>query len=264
MNAKAIIDLRARSGYRKQGFANHMMTLLHDELAKDSILSVLYSDVGDFYAKPKWRHPDSSRALGWLIISPKHVVWPVTTRQAVLQPDVHAKTLPLQREDYEDIATRDAAYIEARVRDCNHPTFSLRPTAAQFSWITERAKFYDAIPHPAGRGAYPRLEDWGVQLGQDRDASDWAFALWTFDLFQAELNIIRLRCHSVQQLDAIVQHALGIAAKYGMKKVTAWNVEETLLEGNQNVERDEHLPALAWYGDGPRPQWLYNEHWSWC
>ena len=106
---------------------------------------------------------------------------------------------------------------------------------------------------------------WGVQLGTP-DSPDWAFAYWSFSLNKGEMQILRLRCSSTQQLSKLILEAQKVGRKYGMKAISAWSVNPQLLEetGWQSIKREGSLPALAWYGEGEEPRWLYNEHYAWC
>ena len=241
------------------------MVLLHDELSKDGILSFLYSDVGDFYAKTKRRHPEPLKRTAWEICSPKAVTWPVG-HFANTDPQHHADIASVSWQDFSSIAGRDAKLLHAEMASLSYPAFVLQPTGAQLEWIAGRARFYDSIGHPKSRKAMPHLEDWGVQIGT-AESPKWAFAVWTFDLFKNILHITRLRCSGTEQLDVILSHAAAIARKYGMTTIDCWNVPESLLNADspyRNILREDHLPALAWYGKGARPAWKHNEHWTWC
>jgi hypothetical protein len=85
-------------------------------------------------------------------------------------------------------------------------------------------------------------------------------------LQENELIILRLRGNSADQLRTMISKALEAAGQQRLEKVTAWNLDEALARqaGGTLVTRTEHLPALAWYGKGSRPEWIANENWAWC
>jgi hypothetical protein len=140
--------------------------------------------------------------------------------------------------------------------------FGILPSDEQLRWPIARCKFYDIFRHPASRYSHPFIDKWGCEYGQPDDP-DWAFAIWSYDISENTLIILRMRCNSSKQLDAIVELAREAAIEQGMKTITAWNVDNSLLQGlespGRKMERKEHLPAMAWYGQGPRPEWLCNE-----
>jgi len=244
-----------------------MMILLHDKLSPQVDISVLYSNVGTFYSRAKRVHEDSLKATGWEVVSPDEVTWPVDgSNMDTASSDVLQQVQSLDLMRLEEICKTDAKLLEQELHNCKHnKAFSIVPTEDQIEWQLARCRFYDELRHPPSRNAYPFIDNWGCEIGRPGD-EDWGFAIWTYDVVDLELAILRLRCNSTEQLRQIVAVAIEAAKKQGMKKVTAWNVNEELLQGTgwKHEARIDHLPAMAWYGDGPAPEWLCNEHWAWC
>ena len=238
-----------------------MLTLLHEEMARTSTLSILYSDVGDFYSSVKRAHTQKDKQVGWKTISPMHVVWNVRTdlSNQEARPPEDPFTV-LEESDFKIVCAFDAALLKDEIKASTEAAFMVIPTEDQIDWQLRRTRFFDDLRHPGSRYDYPKLDDWGCQHGQPGD-EDWAFAVWHYDVIVGELNILRLRCNTTEQLEAILHRAQHAARKQGMKIITAWNVDDKLLEGTgwRNVERQEHLSAVAWYGEANLPRWICNE-----
>lgn len=236
-----------------------MLTLLHEEMAKASIMSILYSDVGDYYARVKRVHPDANKRVGWNIISPMHVVWPADTDFGS-DAGLDAKASKIHEEDLQALCEYDARLLKQEVMKAEGPAFIVIPTEDQLEWELRRTKFFDELRHPPARYEHSKIDHWGCKIGDIGD-EDFAFAVWHCDIIANELNILRLSCKSVKQLEALLRKAQEEAISQGMRLITAWNVDEKLLEGTgwRNEMRKEHLSAVAWYGEGPVPAWICNE-----
>lgn len=238
-----------------------MLTLLHEQMARTSIMSILYSDIGDYYSKVKRLHDDESKQVSWQIVSARHVVWDVhadVSSEEGGNPETSFNSL--SESEFKAVCDFDASLLIREVKASSEPAFTVVPTADQIDWQLRRTRFFDDLRHPVSRYNYPKIDDWGCQHGQPGDA-DWAFALWHYDIAVEEINILRFRCSTTDQLQAILRRAKSAARKQGMKTITAWNVDERLLHGTErtNVERQEHLSAVAWYGEGVLPRWVCNE-----
>lgn len=220
-------------------------------------MSVLYSDVGNYYSRIKRETVDPALASGWEIVGPYNVTWPVTGTAE----GVPSSFKTLEQSDLEQICEQDASMLQNEVIASQCPSaFSILPSKDQMDWQIARCMFYDTFRLPKSRYDFPYIDNWGCQFGKPGDL-DWAFAIWSYDIPERNLIILRLRCNTPKQLREIVELAQAAANKQGMNSITAWNVDERLLEGTswRNVERKEHLPAMAWYGEGSPPQWICNE-----
>ena len=242
--------------------------MLHAELARESPLSVLVSDIGNFYSRVKPASAADRPGAGWEVVSPVQVTWSVND-------DVRAQAVEgtrlewLAETDLPMRCKRDVQLVREDISAKNEPAFAILPTHEQIIWHIEKTKWYEDIAAPLGRKGQPRLAKWGCELRQDGTSEGMApFAVWTYSLAKKEVNILRLRCSTTTDLRLLVQAAQQAGKEAGMQKVTAWNVEPRLLEGTgwENAPRNSSLPAVAWYGSesSTAPRWYYNEHFAWC
>lgn len=256
--------------YRKKGFAQRMMSLLHDVFVEKGVIaSVLYSDVGDFYSRCS-RLPialTGGEPSGWTVAGPMQAEWTV---KAGVEAGSDQTARRLEEEDLDDIAAIDAKLFKHTVDSSETDALMcILPTGPGLEWRSLKSKFYEKKLKAQGkRDALPSLDEsgWGVELGSRDDLGSWAYALWAYDLQENELIILRLRGNSADQLRTMISKALEAAGQQRLEKVTAWNLDEALARqaGGTLVTRTEHLPALAWYGEGSRPEWIANENWAWC
>lgn len=237
-----------------------MLSLLHEQLVETSILSVLYSDVGNYYSRAKRLNVIANESVGWKIISPYQVVWP-TAKPNVVSPSSLQVRL-VAESDFQAICERDAELLKAEISAYPVSAFAIIPTDYQIDRLVRLCKYHESILHPECK----RKQNWGVELGDSRDGS-WSFAIWSLHFSKRELMIQRLRCRTPEELHTILVEAQKVAWENGMERITAWNVGRDMLEGTgwQNVERPDALPALIWYGTGEVPStWIANEHFAWC
>ena len=255
--------------HRKKGHAQRLMSLLHDQLvAQGALASVLYSDVGDFYSRCT-RLPNALAGgdpSGWDIEGPTQAEWPVN---AVVSSDTSVDARSLKEADLDRVAILDSALLQKKVSSAERATICILPTGPGLEWRSLKSRYYEKHLTAKGkREGLPSLDQtgWGVELGSRENPATWAYALWAYDLPEKEVIILRLRCNDAEQLKTVVSKALEAARQQGMEKVTAWNLDEGLAKeaGGSMVTRKEHLPALAWYGEGSRPEWIANENWAWC
>ena len=90
---------------------------------------------------------------------------------------------------------------------------------------------------------------------------------WFADYNVDTLQINRLRADRPEQLKSLLSQAVEYAASEGLSKICCWNVPTQLLDGTtfENVKRtQEHLPAVAWYGDAPPAAWKQVEHYTYA
>jgi hypothetical protein len=108
-----------------------------------------------------------------------------------------------------------------------------------------------------------------------RETAITPFITWTLDPGRkgpGTLVVTRLRADH-KTFPVLLQAALHAARKIGLVQVEIWNLDPDLAEiQNSNAqgvttgvtsEREDHLPAIAWYGEG-NIQWRYNEKFCWC
>jgi hypothetical protein len=237
-----------------------MMVLLHDAIAEIAMASVLYSDIGHFYAKTVRRHEDSSKAMGWTVMSPLQVTWKVEELEDFAKPRLPSRSITEQ--DLPDICLEDAELMEMEIKSYRVSVFALLPTFDQMAWALERSKKMTTLLAPQ-----LELHSWGARIGGENGTKeDWAFVIWAYNFAEKSLIIGRLRCDTTDQLRVLLSAAKRAAEEYKLQKIEAWNVPEYLLKGTgwENKERPDHLPALAWYGHGQLPSMWLAEAWAWC
>ena len=76
------------------------------------------------------------------------------------------------------------------------------------------------------------------------------------------LQILRLRAPTRAHLLALLHIAADEATRWGMDRISAWNVDPSLLDGERHERFEDALPELHWLGrtnDGRRVEWCINE-----
>lgn len=249
------------------------------EYGGNATCSFLYSDVGEFYSR-----------FGWSVVGNRHVEWPPLS-SSTSSPDLPSTAKCLKPEELVEVAKLDREYF---VRKLSKPSKAIRfcvddPEATSWQWLITRSSFYANLLHPNT----PPPTHFGLRL------SEQAYAVWMFDYVERKVAVLRLRFSSASDFAVLISAVRGEAAKFGMTKVVAWNVdlkalgielttedqeilnkdggegklakyEEELGEGAKVVERKgsgASLPAIAWYGDkaGYEPvEWICNEYGWWC
>lgn len=266
---------------RKKGYAKLMMTRLHNELAssdaledlttleydetvdakwkggEDGQVSFLYSDVGDFYSR--------CGPPGWTIMGQTTTTWTVGSLPVVDEPSQPADTtLQLIDESrFADIATRDSKLIQSELSALPTISFAAEPTPGTYHWSALRAQ--------ATATAYsvPVPTTWGFELTSPTNADYWSFLAFTYDAAKRSIKILRIRS-DVSSFLFLLQSLVKLAKEFNVETITGWNVPQDLLAGlekewqGETKDRDSSLPALAWYGAGPSPEWRLNEGYAWC
>ncbi|KAF8600196.1 hypothetical protein BDV93DRAFT_525597 [Ceratobasidium sp. AG-I] len=256
--------------HRGKGYAKYMMTLIHRALAhhvypdldihipngvKPATLSVLYSDVGDFYARCG---PTASES-GWKIQTPITTTWEIKGTLALLDntiPPTHDVAL-LSEPQVADWLDRDIPDLD---------NLSRSPTAAYFAFPPRLPQQYlisrSAI-NPSHKQASP--EAWGAHI-----PSKGHFVVWSFDYGDKKLMINRLKADS-DTFPMLLRAVLQVGEIQECDSAEAWNVPQALLDaakllGGVAGECDDHRPAYRWYGPEHEGEviWVMNEHYSWC
>ncbi|KAF8576485.1 hypothetical protein K439DRAFT_1640492 [Ramaria rubella] len=272
--------------YRNEGYASHMMRLVHYVLASpdslppfpqewgapppsyasvygDACFSVLYSDVGDFY-KQCGPTPDTS---GWHIYSPISTMWKFNPKA----PSAASATLKkfdfLTEEQCIALWETDSAYIAdclSKTSTSSHTSITFLPNDGVAAFLLHRVHAEAPLNpnHP--------LKHFGVSI-PDNDGP--TYATWTLDMDLSTPPVIvvtRLRA-TPQTLPTLLEALMMEARKLGASAVETWNLPGELADvavslGSTTVVRSDHLPALAWYGSGPsgEVEWAFNEKFPWC
>jgi hypothetical protein len=110
----------------------------------------------------------------------------------------------------------------------------------------------------------PHTKKWGLRL----KASDGpTFATWTIDTYSSSTHLVITRLRATETtFPHLLRQIKQLAREHGMHKVEVWNLPRELAEvasalGGETGERDEHLSAFMWYGDGRAAEvdWSFNE-----
>ncbi|KAF7367443.1 hypothetical protein MSAN_00807000 [Mycena sanguinolenta] len=242
---------------RGNGFASHMMRLLHWVIADESLLpsskfpaawgtpplkvdgtrngrfSGLWSDVGDFYSSCGPVH-GKREGMG----------------DQRYRNDHDAGVSKLWEED--------AGKMRADMEKSEHPgiSFAYLPIQGVASFQHRRLEiFLQRLPVPP--------QTWGV-ASTDRTA----YATWTIDPRPPALRTLtvsRVRADP-QNFRGLVGKILEVARKHDVKRIEMWNlpVKLEILAGTFGAathSREEHLPAFKFYGEGPEAEisWAFNE-----
>ncbi|KAJ7226130.1 hypothetical protein GGX14DRAFT_512691 [Mycena pura] len=267
---------------RSQGFAHHMMRLLHWIIADESLLpyaefpaawgapppkvdgtrngrfSALWSDVGEFYSACG---PFPGKQGGWIVRGASTTVW-----------DVDASSIPartstdwtwLDDSGVSNLWEEDAEFIRQDMEKNDSPgiSFTFLPTHGVASFQHRRLDtFLQRLDDP------PQI--WGVVSSEHS-----TYATWMIDPrppAPRTLTVTRLRA-KLQNLAEAVGKLLEVAKKHDVKRVEIWNLPAGLepLAGNLGATtylRKEHIPAFKWYGKEPETDvsWAFNERFCWC
>ncbi|KAK0467249.1 uncharacterized protein EV420DRAFT_673883 [Desarmillaria tabescens] len=279
--------------FRRQGYAKHMMRLLHWVLAVDPSLfpmfpktwgsppqrpagihpghfSVLWSDVGDFYRSCG---PTDS-VPGWVLDDASTTVWDVKTL------DVDATTDSISNEKWRWLAVDDIQALypadeEKLKQDLIAKSLGLDSGKTLFTFLpgqgvemfqrTKLGFFWRKLESP--------VTHWGVISRSSDKAThddDTVFATWTFEAVPKTLLITRLRANQ-ENFGDLFSVLKFVAGRHGIEKIEIWCLPDALKSvaqhhGAIHFERKEHLPALKWYGaESPTDViWLNREKFCWC
>jgi hypothetical protein len=289
---------------RRQGYANHMMRLLHWVIGGGTsgaefpdawgmpptpvhevtvgVCSVLYSDVGpDFYR----RCGKVPQEEGWIVRGANAMVWNVE-EQLASHPSAQNMELDigsnaqnwkwLDEEGCKAIWDADERLMRAEIVEAVSALskraqqtdlkchFTVLPSGGTAASQIARSKFY---LDSANKGQTEAI--WGVTLDTE-DAAEHAFATWALDLPAPTMILTRLRA-TEETFPTVLSGVLEIASKAGMKRVEAWNLPQHLQAtarqlGGTYEEREEHLSAISWYGKEQLGEivWSFNERFCWC
>ncbi|CEL60486.1 hypothetical protein RSOLAG1IB_09679 [Rhizoctonia solani AG-1 IB] len=264
--------------HRGKGYAGRLMSLLHSALAphrypnplkvlgtvdQPSTVSVLYSAVGDYYA----RCAPSQGETGWTLQKTFVTTWSVSTiRIPSAKGDLPAVEL-LSESDVEATLSSDDPEIPTDLlrlqkKDPTKTYFAFAPTAplnAQPVMISKLAP------------GCPSNPSWGAKIPGTGDFMTWVF----FHRPGLRLVATRLRA-STESFSVLLDAAVRTARDTKSEHIEIWNVPEHLKEitqatGGETTERRDNLWAFKWYGQQSEPKgensgvvWALDERYSWC
>lgn len=231
--------------------------------AGDGSVSALWSDVGPNFYVGCGMGVGVERGDGWLIKNPFSTVWNVHDTD-ILEDKEGSEVTWLDEESAKVVWEKDTALIKSEVKEAAKSSgkartqFSFLPNegVAEFQWYRLHYYFSRYVPNP------PRY--WGVSQNGD------GFATWTCEYrpgMHKTLIVTRLRA-SEDAIEELMARVLRYAKDIGLDAVETWNLAPHLERSlgrfkGARVERDEHYPAIKWYGD-ESVEWLVNERFCWC
>jgi len=271
---------------RGNGYAKHMMRLLHWVMAPHSALSpfpeawgtpphlagnakfsALYSDIGDFYSLCGSREDPSE---GWVIRNAFGTIWAVG--------EVKSEFAREESDEWEwlDIPGVDVLLKEDTEWMKNDLIESTKSTGlTSFAFLSGEGLGVSQIYRCLFSPPVPQMNKWGVFLknSSPKEGDPPTFATWSIDKgeFSAlTLIITRLRA-TPTTFRRLLYKFLEVAREHNLQNIEVWNLPKELVEiasqlGGKTAERDEHLPAFKWYGDEKAGEvdWLFNEKFCWC
>lgn len=277
---------------RGRGFASHMMKLLHwvlaprhtlpkkfpplwgsppkaPEWAGNAQFSVLYSDIGPrFYFHCG---PDGGKT-GWKVTGATHTIWDVASIQGVAQtfsqPNLEwlwlsteqcitlwASDLPLVHRDLQNIASKVAL------------AFAFQPSDGTSIWNVYKTMCFTHELKP-----YLPSDTWGVLLtrGATSGTEPPTFATWIYDFRSNPRTLIVTRLRVTKSMfKPLFAKIHETALRQQIGRIEMWDLSDEFVAGpcsmretgGQTLPRQDHLPAVKWYGDVDETKldWMYNE-----
>ncbi|KAG9124915.1 hypothetical protein FRC07_009747 [Ceratobasidium sp. 392] len=257
------------SQFRRKGYAARMMSLLHFAIAKPAglpafpatwgtpptrrqslgIVSVLYSDVGAYYARCA-----PGEGIGWTLVGPTTTEWQVEDEENA--PNVLPQVELLSRDQAIETSAADADLFK-RDLESQGPSprihFAFQNTK---EWCRFQMSRVDE--HPLYLSGPPSI--WGVRA---QHQSETHFIVWEYQVIpRRKFVIVNLRA-SPETFPALFATMRSVAQAEKHEVIEAWNLEESLLStanelGGRTYERTEHVPAVKWYGEKGEVVWFGN------
>lgn len=280
MTGYVVSGVYVRPHLQRNGYGRHMIRLMHHVLAPpsslpafpeawgapplkslgDAALSALYSDVGDFYASCG----PSPSEVGWKATDRRSTTWRVSGQTPSLSTQEGIRLL--DDKGLKDILAQDEVLILQELQHGltgDRTRFTFLPADGPLNFQIQLFKLSpNARPFSASHWPPTAFGAQAVSL----DSPQLAFAAWTFEVHPAPMRLIitRMRCDE-NSLAKLVNAALDIAVQTGMEQVEVWNLPKELVNaasrlGGITCEREDHWPAVKWYGSpSEEVEWINNE-----
>ncbi|KEP47527.1 hypothetical protein V565_152400 [Rhizoctonia solani 123E] len=264
--------------HRGKGYANQFMSLMHSVLAPHrypdplkaptvtdhpSSISVLYSAVGDYYA----RCIPSEGESGWTLQKSLVTTWPLSNVEVPSSKGSSAPIELLSESDVTSTLDSDDSLIPADLLELQKKD----PTKTYFTFVpTAPLNAYSIIISKLSPGALSN-PPWGAKISGTSDFMTWAYIRHP----GLKLAITRLRA-SQDSFPVLLNAALQVARDMKCESIEAWNVPEHLAEiaraaGGETAEREVNRSAFKWYGhesslkvENADVIWALDERYSWC
>lgn len=264
---------------RGKGYATHMMRLLHwvlagrtaeynlpqfpsewgtppdeVELAGNGLFSVLYSDVGgDFYTKLGLTTACSG---GWETRDHFSTTWEVPPHPHTPQADEGWTWLG--KKDLDRLWAKDVEQIKRIIATMPTSGSSALVTFLPDQGLGSSNSFRSAL-------RLPSMHNWGIER-DDRNIDQPTYAAWSVDIQLPRVLLVTRVSATEVTFPSLLEKIQVAARENGITKMEIWNLPEHLLKiaeqlGGKTFEREEHLPAIKWYGKGNTSdiQWVFNE-----
>ncbi|KAH7335645.1 hypothetical protein B0J17DRAFT_769481 [Rhizoctonia solani] len=275
----AITSVFVPPEHRGKGYAERFMSLLHSVLAPHqypnhlkapvvsdhpSIVSVLYSAVGDYYS----RCVPSAGESGWSLQKSFITTWSLSSVEI---PHGASPRVELMSDSDANITLDSddpnvpADLLALQKKDPTKTYFAFVPTAPlnAFSIIIGKL-LLDRLQRPSN-------SPWGAKISGTKEFMVWVY----YGLSELELVVTRLRA-TAGLFPVLLNAALQAAEDAKCDSIVAWNIPEHLKEiaratGGETTEREDDLSAFKWYGQRPGMKvdnadviWALDEKYSWC
>ncbi|KAG5643102.1 hypothetical protein DXG03_001566 [Asterophora parasitica] len=275
------------SSLRGNGYARHMMRLLHwvisDEKflpkdfpeawgtppsrvarAGDGWFSALWSDVGPEFYK---RCGPTFDQEGWVVRDAVSTIWDVPHESPNSDDEAAPGWTWLDEAEVLALWEKDADHIASNLNlpDNFQASFVFLPNKGVAAFQHRRNQhFLDQL--------VPRNEHWGIKAEPSTsEALPSTFATWTLDARgpgPKTLLITRVGSRP-EDFGKLFEQVAKAARRQGMEKIEIYNLPEYLQSVvglGMTSPRDEHLSAFKWYGEEKPSQvaWLLNERFVFC
>ena len=281
--AHGIASVFTYSEFRRQGYANRMLSLLGDMLAKEeadttgeATFSVLFSDIGKTYYA----------ALGWMPYESSHLFFPVKPTTAPAEPSGPVK--PIFDADLPSITQHDEHLLRKKLSsapaDPAKTRVAIIPDLDTLQWHLARQTFMSN--HLFGKA--PTVHGAIYTPPADPNARVWGY--WACDQSGGKehpekntLNFLRFVVEddsiSDEELSRAIRSIVGVAQteakEWLCSNITMWNPDERTkklvvdmmdFEAQYVVRESDSIPSLRWLGDDDvaNVEWVANEKYEWC
>ena len=290
----AIASVFTRSVSRRQGYASHMMRLLHWVLAPrhllparfpaewgeaptprdwagDAQFSILYSDVGpEFYTRCG---PVIGQHSGWKVTGAVSTTWDVESYKDITSPCTTSRIEHtwLSAEECNSLWDEDSELIRSDLQGItsgNETVFAFLPSGGLGTWSIWKSMDFKDSQH------YLPSDKWGIQLrpSDKLPAESLTFATWTYDIRVPPRTLVVTRLRATgETFGPLFSKIFEAAREQNVVMIEIWNVPRQLQRladslGGKTSSRTGHLPSMKWYEEEGRDGliWSFNERCEIC
>lgn len=233
--------------HRGNGHAAEMIKQLNaywDERLDNRGFMILYSEVGDYYAK-----------FGYA----SHEVKVHDLHITDSLPSAQYDHVPLGYEQYHDLVDIQYNRIKAHLIENSQgkTLFSMIPTIDIYSWFHDRDLFI------AERLNKPTPTKFGASLSTNEKI------VWLHDWNESYLTIVEVSWDTPESFNKLFQLAINEARDCGMKGIHAWhssvgeNVSWLKALGAELYRENGSRSALRALDGSEDCEWAFNDKWCW-